>query len=249
MLLFSSHPTSTFHAVFLTAILYAALLSSNARAVAVASTVTLTASTVTATVKPTLSASDAHTYNSDSDFKNTMLDSQNSYRSEHSASALSWNNTLAQTAQKWANKCLWKHSGYGDGENLAEGFANTTLAVQAWADERSDYNYNKPGFSEKTGHFTQLVWAATKSVGCGRKSCSSGSKSDGANGWIIVCEYWPPGNVAGEYQQNVHKQSSSSSNSNSNSQHVQGGESGAGSRGVSWAGLVVGLAAMMLMNQ
>lgn len=58
------------------------------------------------------------------------------------------------------------------GENLAAGYANATASVDAWGLERKMYNFKKPtGFSEKTGHFTQLVWGNTTSVGCAVKSC------------------------------------------------------------------------------
>ena len=58
------------------------------------------------------------------------------------------------------------------GENLAAGYANATASVDAWGLERTDYNFKKPtGFSEKTGHFTQLVWGNTTSVGCAVESC------------------------------------------------------------------------------
>ena len=35
-------------------------------------------------------------------------------------------------------------------------------------------------------------------------NCSN-SASNGANGWYLVCEYSPPGNVAGEFGDNVGK--------------------------------------------
>jgi uncharacterized protein YkwD len=57
------------------------------------------------------------------------------------------------------------------GENLAAGYANASNAVDAWADERTAYDFNNPGFSESTGHFTQVVWKATTTVGCGRVDC------------------------------------------------------------------------------
>ena len=93
------------------------------------------------------------------------------------------------------------------GENLAAGYANASASVDAWGLERENYNWNNPGFSETTGHFTQLVWSNTTSVGCGRTSCQG---KDSTPGWYVVCEYYPPGNVVGDNNQyfvdNVHKQ-------------------------------------------
>lgn len=90
-----------------------------------------------------------------------------------------------------------------NGENLAEGFTNISSAVDAWGNERARYSFHKPGFSEVTGHFTQLVWKHTTSVGCGRVNCNG--KND-VEGWFLVCEYWPPGNVGGEYLREVEMQ-------------------------------------------
>jgi hypothetical protein len=89
--------------------------------------------------------------------------------------------------------------------------------VGAWANESQYYDFDAPtGFSEQTGHFTQLVWKGTTEVGCGVTNCppvsSSSSSSDDsgsnpAQGWFVVCEYRPPGNVVGDdniwFTQNV----------------------------------------------
>jgi hypothetical protein len=42
-------------------------------------------------------------------------------------------------------------------------------------------------------------------MGCGRKECNggtSGGEGD-APGWFVVCEYWPRGNVVGQFVENV----------------------------------------------
>jgi pathogenesis-related protein 1 len=74
-----------------------------------------------------------------------------------------------------------------------------TAAVDAWYDEVSNYNYNT-GTSingNEIGHFTQVVWKDTTAIGCGSTYCSN------LGGTFYVCDYYPPGNYAGEYTANV----------------------------------------------
>jgi len=144
-------------------------------------------------------------YTSRDEFKSTALSVSNRFRAQHNASALVWNDTLADSALQWAKQCHWKHSTVG--ENLAKGYPNLTAAIEAWGDERSKYNFGKPGFSEKTGHFTQLVWKSTSTLGCDRFDCGNDKNRD-VKGWYVVCHYWPPGNVVGGdlFQENVQKQ-------------------------------------------
>lgn len=40
-------------------------------------------------------------------------------------------------------------------------------------------------------------------MGCGRTSCGGSSGGDHANGWYVVCSYWPRGNVLGQFAANV----------------------------------------------
>ncbi|EEA24921.1 hypothetical protein TMatcc_008024 [Talaromyces marneffei ATCC 18224] len=138
-------------------------------------------------------------------FENDILNQTNYYRRQHNASTLIWNETLAAYAKQWAEPCDWKHSGGPYGENLAEGYTNVTSAIDAWAIESKEYKYSPPaGFSEKTGHFTQLIWKATTDVGCGVADCSANDDDNTrgkAVGWFLVCEYWPPGNVVGDHNE------------------------------------------------
>lgn len=165
--------------------------------------------------------SGAMSYTGDA-FQTAILNSTNYYRAQHQAKAMSWDDKLANYAQEYAQKCIWKHSvsirpnlcvcdtcadsGQGGpyGENLAEGYASPTLAVDGWAGEEAHYNYAKARFTEKTGHFTQLVWKNTTSVGCGAVQCAN-SAPNGVEGWYVVCEYYPRGNVVGEFKQEVGK--------------------------------------------
>ena len=55
---------------------------------------------------------------------------------------------------------------------------------------------DKAGFPSDTmsGHYTQVIWAATTRVGCGRVTCTRQSQQ-----WtLVVCNYSPRGNVLGQ---------------------------------------------------
>lgn len=167
--------------------------------------------TVVATVTVSVAASTqpaSPQYTNTNDFHTSLLNSTNFFRYEHNATALSWNSSLASYAQRWAERCVFMHSHGPHGENLAMGFPNMTMSVEGWGDERIYYDFNRPtGFSEPTGHFTQLVWKDTTSTGCAVVDCTGKPHMDG---WFVVCEYWPPGNIVGEnnlwFKQNVQKQ-------------------------------------------
>ncbi|KAJ5676051.1 hypothetical protein N7462_008948 [Penicillium macrosclerotiorum] len=213
-------------------------------------TVERTVEAATVTIQATPTAPSPASYTSLKDFKNTILSVSNEYRSTHDAEPLLWNETLVKYAKNWAETCIWKHSGGPYGENLAFGYANASAAVAAWGDEGELYNFHKPtGFTEKTGHFTQLVWKSTTEVGCATINCGytqdnksrrevdNGSASplvarepDGstrAQGWYVVCEYTPAGNVVGDrdkyFKLNVKPTSSSQTTSSASTGQSTGG--------------------------
>lgn len=131
------------------------------------------------------------------------VDAHNRARAKHCAAPLTWSPRLAAIAQKWADTlrarhCSFEHSGGTTGENLAAGTIGAldpTSTVDYWYSEIKDYKFPNGGFSETTGHFTQVVWKGTTSVGCGHSQCNGND--------IWVCEYDPAGNWEGQYRENV----------------------------------------------
>ena len=159
-----------------------------------------------------VNATSDQTYTNPQAFYQRYFSLHNEYRKEHNASELTWNVTLAEAAAKHAEECIFEHTENNPyGENLVAGYANMSASMAAWADERDLYNFDEGKFDEKTGHFTQMVWANTTQVGCGRCYCGGGKKetggddSDKAPGWMVVCEYSPPGNYEGQFKENVLK--------------------------------------------
>ncbi|OCT46507.1 extracellular SCP domain protein Pry1 [Cladophialophora carrionii] len=162
-------------------------------------TVTVIGTTVTQTFTAAASTTPTSPQYTDSlTFRESILNSSNTYRYQHSASYLYWNETLATYAQSYSENCLWEHSHGPYGENLARGYPDVTSAVDAWGDERAMYDFSTTdptGFTEATGHFTQLVWQGTQATGCGWTDCEG---RNGLEGIYLVCEYWPVGNIVGE---------------------------------------------------
>ncbi|KAI0338826.1 PR-1-like protein [Trametopsis cervina] len=141
------------------------------------------------------------------DFQTQVVNTHNQYRSQYGAPNLSWSDSLYPATLQWAQQCNFKHSnGNGAyGENLAAGTGSAygyTNGLQDWMNEASKYDYNNPGFSSATGHFTQVVWKGSKQVACAVANCPPGSIFTQASK-MIVCRYSPPGNYAGEFPQNV----------------------------------------------
>jgi uncharacterized protein YkwD len=135
------------------------------------------------------------------------LDFHNKVRKEVGSSTLEWSAELAAYAQEWAdnlakkdckmehrpNEGKWKRI-YG--ENIFWGSGaeyNLVDACKSWYSEIKDYKHEKLNSTNwyAAGHYTQMVWRNTKSVGIAMAQCSSGAV-------IIVANYNPPGNYMGE---------------------------------------------------
>jgi uncharacterized protein YkwD len=114
---------------------------------------------------------------------------------------LTWNADAAAVAQGWADNLLatntFEHNAnrgpFGENIYWESGSDPATSAVRAsgsWASEQAAYTWDTDSCADVCGHYTQMVWAATTSVGCG--VATDGTQT------IVVCNYAPPGNFTGE---------------------------------------------------
>ncbi|XP_035379528.1 Golgi-associated plant pathogenesis-related protein 1-like [Electrophorus electricus] len=78
-----------------------------------------------------------------------------------------------------------------------EGDAKGNEPVDKWYIEIKGYDFSKPGFQPKAGHFTQILWKSSQEV-------RVGIATDG-NTVFVVGQYKPPSNItnAGYYEDNV----------------------------------------------
>jgi pathogenesis-related protein 1 len=123
---------------------------------------------------------------------------------------LAWNNDLAAVAQAWADNCVWYHSNNGYGENMAAfgGWAgDPQTVIGMWSGESACYDYSsntcdtycEPGVTT-CGHYTQVVWRSSSRIGCGVRTCTTGSPwGPSYPTWTVwVCNYDPPGNIGSQ---------------------------------------------------
>ncbi|KAK7027950.1 Transcription factor [Paramarasmius palmivorus] len=129
------------------------------------------------------------------------LSGHNTIRGQHHAEPLTWNPDLASAAQNWANQCNFTNSGGPYGENLAWGTGSIGIpaVIKLWADSEKSYDPSNPQYST----WTQMVWKSSKELGCAQATCPVGGETTSATATFFVCEYSPPGNVIGQFGDNV----------------------------------------------
>jgi len=175
-------------------------------------------------------------------YKGLAVQHHNVHRQNHSASDMAWNETLAGYAEQVARTCfarvpagpLTENStpgGGGYGQNIAAGIAPgriSEVVSNMWYNGEESlfptpYGNDSPDMSNFAawGHFSQLVWSETESVGCYTSTCSPAGqdpqtcKPDGTSylsglpcghgtdgeavgdpAYFTVCNYYPAGKPA-----------------------------------------------------
>jgi hypothetical protein len=141
----------------------------------------------------------------DPSFISAILKQHKTYRDELQLPALSWSPGLAKDALAWAQHLASIDKGEHnqdirgvEGENLWWGTAgafNYAQMVDMWGNEKKSFKYDifpncSSSRSAVVGHYTQMIWRSTLSVGC---ALSTNGKTD-----FLVCRYGPPGNIVGQ---------------------------------------------------
>ncbi|XP_052895153.1 uncharacterized protein LOC128302382 [Anopheles moucheti] len=143
------------------------------------------------------------------DFAMAILKHHNEYRRRHGAVDLVLDKELVRDAQQWSeilardDRFTYRqNSKYG--ENLyclwssdRNARPNARDVCRSWYEEVKQYVFTvEPRTAIKGGQFTQMVWKGTKELGVGMGLTRTGKV-------IVVCTYYPRGNVLGQFLVNV----------------------------------------------
>ncbi|KAL6048915.1 hypothetical protein QOT17_020753 [Balamuthia mandrillaris] len=123
------------------------------------------------------------------ELREVMLEEHNCARRNKGVPELVWDDSLAKSAQDWANRCTTDHSGMG--ENLSFACCNVQnppqflkSAVKGWLDEGKYWNCKDDTCSPQEGsrclHFTQAMWEESD-VGGSQSARGSGQTLSSAN--------------------------------------------------------------------
>merc|ERR1712232_331969 len=134
-------------------------------------------------------------------FAEAMVQYHNIARAAHGAPPVQWDAACPANAQAQADSCAEADSLFHgncdeDGQNAAMNYpdlddaASAKGAVQMWYDEINNPGYGGDG-DMGAGHFTQLVWKGSTRMGAG------------INGRYVIANYQEPGNMMGDYDNNV----------------------------------------------
>ena len=141
--------------------------------------------------------------------KQSITDHVNKYRALHASPPLIWDDSIATFADSWSAYLLKNNSFYHSnnasyGENLAyfQGYTATPIelikkSIDLWYDEIRMYDFNASQYTSGTGHFTCLVWKASRLHGFGY-AYNTNTKEV-----IISMNTSPPGNIIGQFKENV----------------------------------------------
>ena len=127
-----------------------------------------------------------------------LLAAHNDARYEQQLAAVTWNCRLAELAQEWANQSIYEHrDNFSFGENIFVSGSSTEpigSVVKRWMLEKPNWTNDTATCADGKvcTHYVQIMWRATKSVGCGINRSATGK-------WkaMVVCNYDPASKASG----------------------------------------------------
>jgi hypothetical protein len=151
---------------------------------------------------------------------NAILYHHNAARANHGAGEMTWCDDCATAAQQAANRCTFEHyipDGVSQGQNLftvsGDAFNVTAGITESWYKAEMPYMEGYYGMDNipdsvfhQVGHFTQVVWIDSTSVGCVSLDCGDNMIVNGEKSNLnkfTVCNYEPAGNINDGYALNV----------------------------------------------
>ena len=146
------------------------------------------------------------------DYASIAVYHHNIHRANHSANPVTWDDGLASIAAEIASSCVYAHNvtagGGGYGQNIAAGVPSNNISavitdlfyngeVGWFADLYGEPQPSMVNF-EHWGHFSQIVWQSTTTIGCYTQDCSSNPNKLQNVGsdvppYFTVCNYKSPG--------------------------------------------------------
>ena len=162
-------------------------------------------------------------------FKFDLIKAINKYRNNHGAKNLINDSKIDKISQKFSEQIAKKEQLYYsynqyNGEDLGESVyrSETYIAPLKLAkvlyDENIEYNYKNK--DPEPSNFTQMVWKNSDLIGFGMKKSLKGK-------YYYVINYYPTGNIDGQFQKNVLppgtkvNESSNRNIQNNNNEHFQ----------------------------
>ncbi|NWW15399.1 PI16 inhibitor, partial [Falcunculus frontatus] len=135
--------------------------------------------------------------------KKIILEEHNKYRSQVSPPArammkMTWDPDLEVNAQSFAENCILGKNGERRGKNFfaTASTLDVKLAIEQWDGEREFYNFvtYECDDGQTCDNYTQVVWAETTRIGCGKSFCEKVDGIETENVHLFVCSYFPLGN-------------------------------------------------------